>query len=292
VAAVSLLAAAGFGFVLVSQSVSYYKALRGSDFVSFDEYVAALHEIVPEGVCPVTKRSPAIWLAFPESDLCFASIESRMKDDVDLRGQEFALIVPEKSSKRIKERKHLHYLGELRDTAYKLALRAYYTGSDPRYLTREPKEFRFFGWARGHVSEEQVSAAPEVWSAGPADIGASSKAEESVTSTDAITLYPPAAGSGGQIQLASVEVKPDTIYQVAIEVLSTLGAWEVAVVDAQGSTMVRAKIAEDAGLQHIAELFRTPGADRVRIVAYPRARNSREPISISRITLREVAPLR
>ncbi len=291
--AVGLLAAAGFGYLLVTQSVGYYKALRNSDFVSFNEYVSALHELVPEGVCPVTKRSPVIWLAFPTSDLCFASIESRMKDDVDIKGQEYVLIVPEKASKRIKERKQFHYLGELKDTVYKLALRAFYTGNDPRYLAREPKNFRFFGWGRGHVSEEQVSGAHEVWSAGPAEMGALRNGDESVNSPDAITIYPPAAGGRGQIELASVDLKPDTIYEVGIEVTSTLGAWEVAVVDARtGDKIVRTKVAEDAGLQHIAELFRTPGVDRVRIVAHPRAQNSREPLSISRISIREVAPLK
>ncbi|HEV8486445.1 MAG TPA: glycosyltransferase family 39 protein [Blastocatellia bacterium] len=291
--AVGLVAAVGFGYLLVSQSVAYYKSLRNPDFVSFDEYVSALREIVPEGVCPVTKRSPAIWLAFPEMDLCFASIESRMKDDVDIKGQEYVLIVPEKASKRVKERKHFHYLGELKDTAYKLALRAYYTGNDPRYLAREPKNFTFFGWSRGHVTEEQVSAAHEVWSAGPSEMGALRSGDESVNSPEAITIYPTAAGGRGQIELASVEVKPDTIYDVNVAVASTLGAWEVAVIDARtGARIVRMKVAEDAGLQHIAELFRTPGVDRVRIVAKSRAQNSREPLSISRISIREVAPLR
>ena len=290
--AVGLVAAAGFGYVLVAQSVAYYKALRNSDIVSFDEYVSALHEIVPEGVCPLSKRSPVIWLAFPESDLCFASIEARMKDDVDIRGEEYVLIVPERASKRVKERKRFHYLGELKDTAYKLALRAYYTGTDPRYLAREPKNFRFFGWSRGHVSEDQVSAAHEVWSAGPSEMGALHNGDESVTSPEAITIYPPAAGGRGQIELASVDLTPDTIFEVNVEVASTLGAWEVVVLDARtGDRIVRIKVVEDAGLQHIAELFRTHGVDRVKIVASSRARSSREPLSISRISIREVAPL-
>ena len=117
--------------------------------------------------------------------------------------------------------------------------------------------------------------------------------DESVNSPEAITFYPPAAGGSGQIELASVDLTPDTIFEVSVEVASTLGAWDVVVLDARtGDRIVRLKVAEDAGLQHIAELFRTHGVDRVRIVASSRARSSREPLSISRISIREVAPLR
>ena len=145
---------AAYGYMLVSQSVGYYKALHNPDLVNFDEYAEVLREIIPEGVCPVTKRSPVIWLAFPESDQCFASIESRMKDAVDIFGNDYALVVPERQKKKIRSRRHYHFLGELRGTAYGLALRIYYTGDDQRYIGRAPKTYQFFGWHRGHVSVE------------------------------------------------------------------------------------------------------------------------------------------
>ena len=37
-----------------------------------------------------------IWLAFPESDRCFATIEKRMLGLVDLSGKEYALVTKEK----------------------------------------------------------------------------------------------------------------------------------------------------------------------------------------------------
>jgi len=157
VIALGLLLAAVYSYALVSQSVSYYRALRNPDLVSFDEYVSVLHEVIPDGLCPVARRSPVIWLAFPEQDACFATIESRMKDAMEeIFGNDFALVLPERPDKKIISRKNYHLLGELRGTAYGLALRIYYTGNDPRYLALAPKTYQFFGWRRGHTTVENT----------------------------------------------------------------------------------------------------------------------------------------
>jgi 4-amino-4-deoxy-L-arabinose transferase-like glycosyltransferase len=160
--ACGLLVLAGFSYALLSQSVNYYRALRNPDIVSFDEYVTVLHEIVPDGVCPVARRSPVIWLAFPEQDACFATIESRMKEAAEeIFGNDYALVLPERPDRKIITRKHYHLLGELRGTAYGLALRIYYTGDDPRHLSIAPKTYQFFGWRPGHVIVENPETPAE-----------------------------------------------------------------------------------------------------------------------------------
>ena len=83
-----------------------------------------------------------------------------MRDDVDVSGEEFALVVPERESRRIKERRHYRFLGEMRDTVFKLTLRIYYTGNDPGILARPAKSFQFFGWRAGHVVVEPDSDEP------------------------------------------------------------------------------------------------------------------------------------
>src|SRR5262249_48015705 len=158
---------------------------------------------------PVTKRSPVIWMAFPESDRCFASIETRMGEDADIRGQEYALVEPQKATRRVKEYKNNHYLGELKDTVFKLALRIYYTGNDPRYLAIKPRSYTFFGWGRGHVSDMEVAASREVWYARPDELARSVKGIGLEYSTESLTLYPTGRRA---VVLASVDLKPETVY--------------------------------------------------------------------------------
>jgi 4-amino-4-deoxy-L-arabinose transferase-like glycosyltransferase len=148
---VALAAALAYGALLIRQYKKYYNGLRNPALVNFDEYEATLKEIIPADLCPVVERvPPAVWLAFPEKDACFADIEKRMRKfaeaPVDIDGKEFALITPVK-------RDDYHLIGELKGTAYGPEIYIYYTGADPRLTTAAPKTYELFGWQKGHVLE-------------------------------------------------------------------------------------------------------------------------------------------
>src|SRR5205085_5147619 len=73
-----MFAVLAYSFMLLKQYKRYYRGLRSPNLVTFSEYETTLRELVPEGLCPVVERvPPAIWLAFPEKDSCFADIEKR-----------------------------------------------------------------------------------------------------------------------------------------------------------------------------------------------------------------------
>ncbi|HSB11006.1 MAG TPA: glycosyltransferase family 39 protein [Blastocatellia bacterium] len=143
------------GLLAVRQSKRYLRNVRDPDVASFDEFKTAIRSLVPEGVCPVVIREPAIWLAFPEHDRCFANIEKRMKKAVDLDAQEYALIVqPRRAEHWITKAasSHHHLLGELRDSPYG-NFNVYYTGTDPRWVSLQPVRYQFFGKRRGYAKD-------------------------------------------------------------------------------------------------------------------------------------------
>jgi 4-amino-4-deoxy-L-arabinose transferase-like glycosyltransferase len=144
-AAVMILTAVGYTFQLVSQSRRYLAEVRNPNLASFDEFTRVIRDIIPEGLCPVAVKNPSVWLAFPERDDCFATIESRMWKDVDLKGKDYALITRPNAMPDV----DYHLLGEMRDTPYGNLL-IYYTGSARRYLELEPKRYQFFGEIGGH----------------------------------------------------------------------------------------------------------------------------------------------
>src|SRR5262249_7745729 len=77
------LAAAGvvvFCGLLAWEYVRFVKEIRNPELATFDEFSATLKQIIPDGVCPVAVKNPSVWLVFPETDRCFATIESRMKE--------------------------------------------------------------------------------------------------------------------------------------------------------------------------------------------------------------------
>jgi hypothetical protein len=119
--------------------------VRNPNLASFDEFTRVIRDIIPEGLCPVAVKNPSVWLAFPEKDECFATIESRMREDVDLRGKDYALITRPNAMPDV----DYHLLGEMRNTPYGNLL-IYYTGSARRYLDLTPKRYRFFGELGGH----------------------------------------------------------------------------------------------------------------------------------------------
>jgi len=151
-----VVAIVAYSGLLVWQGNRFIKEIRNPQLATFDEFAATLKEIIPEGLCPVAVKNPSVWLAFPESDRCFATIENRMKEALDLDGQEYALITRPNVTARGAERagalemadEKYHLLGEMQDTLYGTLL-IYYTGRDPRYLALPPKRFQFYNQQRG-----------------------------------------------------------------------------------------------------------------------------------------------
>ncbi len=155
------LAVTGFGLQLARQYRDYSINVRNPDLATFEEFTSVIRAIVPDGLCPVAVKNPGVWLAFPETDRCFATIEGRMKEDLDFDGRDYVLVTrPNFSLGRDAKRegaksesddslRDYHLLGEMRETPYG-SLLIYYTGKDPRYLALEPKRYQFFGDWRGH----------------------------------------------------------------------------------------------------------------------------------------------
>jgi hypothetical protein len=127
--------------------------VRNPELASFEEFKGVIRSVVPGGVCPVAVKAPVIWLAFPESDRCFATIEKRMLGSVDIDGKDYALVTLEKGPEswtRGLIADH-HLIARLIDSPYG-DLSIYYTGINPDILKLEPVRYRFFGRMRGHTS--------------------------------------------------------------------------------------------------------------------------------------------
>ncbi|MEK6287967.1 MAG: hypothetical protein AABO57_19790, partial [Acidobacteriota bacterium] len=153
VAAVALLAA-GYGYQLARQTNLYLARVLNPNLATFEEFAGVLRSIVGEDLCPVAVQNPSIWLAFPEKDRCFATLEKRMTDDVDIDGKDYALVKRAKrgfdAAERTDEKYHL--LGQMSNTPYGNIL-VYYTGTDARYLSLEPKRYHFSGELRGYTMD-------------------------------------------------------------------------------------------------------------------------------------------
>jgi 4-amino-4-deoxy-L-arabinose transferase-like glycosyltransferase len=151
-----VIAAIAYCSQLVRQNVIYIVEVRRSDLASFDEFTAVIRGLIPEELCPVAVKNPSIWLAFPEKDHCFATIESRIKDEAlaDISGKNYALVTRPNALAQLNADSNdqhggFHLLGEMRDTPYGNLL-IYYTGSDTRLLALTPKHYQFFGNKRGY----------------------------------------------------------------------------------------------------------------------------------------------
>jgi len=155
------LLAGGYVYALARQTNAYLAKILNPNLGTFDELAGVLRSVVPEDLCPVAVQNPSIWLAFPEKDRCFATLETRMKDDVDIDGKDYALVRRSKRGAEATETspEGYHLLGELANTAYG-NLVVYYTGTNSRYLALPPKRFRFFG-ELGGVEIVQFSEADE-----------------------------------------------------------------------------------------------------------------------------------
>jgi hypothetical protein len=235
-----------------------------------------------------------MWLAFPERDRCFATIEDRMKQNLDIDGKDYAVLMPAAHHKnRLPETEELdakyHFLAELKDTPYG-AIRVYYTGSNPSYLALQPKNYYFFGEHRGYASQEQVAQAREVWSANFG--GADDYAGELGLAVDAggALIEPKQKGRGGKlIDLWQIDLKPETIYQLSVAATSSEGKWEIALVDRQtGALLHQERFGGRAESQPVEGLFKAVGSGRMRLVAQPLERDISEPLRISRISISEI----
>ena len=151
--AVMVLAAGIYEFELARQTHQYLTKTLDPKRATFDEFANALRSIVPDDLCPVAVQNPSIWLVFPEKDRCFANLEPRMQNEVDLDGKDYVLIRRAKKDLDAPGRRdgRYHLLGEMSNTLYGNLL-IYYTGKDPRFLSLEPKTYQFFGEERGYTT--------------------------------------------------------------------------------------------------------------------------------------------
>lgn len=283
----------GYGYAFLKQTKRYLREVRNPDLAMFEEFKTAIRTLVPEGVCSTVVRDPVIWLAFPEHDLCFSNLQTRMKRNVDLDGKEYALIVSPKLARAwlswVAPNNH-HLLGELSNTVYG-SYRVYYTGTDPQVISKLPIRYQFFANRSGYASDEQIAQAAEVWSASAEDLKRVAKQGDLTIEPQGLRIdrKQEAAQSGATVQLDSVELKPDSIYQLNIEADYVPGQWDAVVIeDATGIPLSNKKLNERAEKERNGVLFRTGKLSRVRLAVRSIGENSTTPLFISRISVREV----
>ena len=273
-----------YGYLLAKQQRSYLREVRNPELASFEEFKESLRSLVPDGVCPVAVTAPVIAIAFPEADMCFASIEPRMMDLVDIEGKDYALLTrhknPEHWENELTRTRHL--LGELRNTPYgNLAVN--YTGVDPKYLALQPRSYELFGRWRGHVSDEEIAAAHEVWKADARELNSLAGQPDS----DSLVIQ-----TGALADICSLELLPNTGYQFQLQA-SSRSEWEAIVIDAQtGTWLKQIDINGSRQPQQTTDLFRTLGTTRVRIALRCMKQGSNDPIILYEMKVREVARLR
>jgi 4-amino-4-deoxy-L-arabinose transferase-like glycosyltransferase len=159
-AAISMFVVAGALCVqLVRQDYGFIRRVSDPEQASFEEIKQVLRSVVPDELCPVSIGSGVLWLAFPERDQCYAVIERRMKDAVDIKGANYALIVRPKGAQKMRSLIRplvgdAPMIAELKGTAYG-NIRIYYTGTDPRWISEPTKRYRFFGNRPGFEIESE-----------------------------------------------------------------------------------------------------------------------------------------
>lgn len=295
-----LIFAATFGYHALRLSKRYLRNLRNPEAAQFAEFKTAIRSVVPGEVCPVEVGDPVLWLAFPERHLCFAYIEERMEENVDIDGNEYAMIVDPRIASywlNAVARDHNHLLGELNNTPYGNLL-VYYTGTDPRWLARTPIRYQFFSPRRGYTSDAQVAFATEVWAAGAAELSQCAKMLAPAIESEGLLLGKPgqSARTDGFIELCSLGLKPDTVYQLAFDANSEAGGWRLLVIEEKTGAWLQQKPIgdsdhtpnESSAPRVFDGVFRTGKNDRVVLGVLPRARETARPFHISRISVREV----
>ncbi len=273
-----------YAYRFASQNRNYMRAANNPQRATFDELASVLRSVVPEDVCPVGIKQGVLWLAFPEKDYCFAAIENRMQEALDIKGNEYALIASVRRSK--KEGKLIRGLteeakliAELKRTAYG-TLSIYYTGTNAAHLSLAPARYVFFGKERGYASEAEIETAREVWAATAEELN---KAEGW---TDNIVRQN--AKDSGLINLSSVELNEATIYQLILETNYQQGRWEVVIRDDKTSAVL---YAGKLDANRFADIFKTKQSGRININLRRMTQKADGAITVSRVSVREVAPV-
>jgi 4-amino-4-deoxy-L-arabinose transferase-like glycosyltransferase len=295
--AVTAILLLGYGYGLLKQTRRYVAEIRNPDIASFDEFRTAIRSLVPEGVCPVVVREPVIWLAFPEHDFCFSNLQTRMRNIVDLDGKEYALIVSPRHAqgwlKKVAPNNH-HLLGELLNTGYG-NYEVYYTGVNPRWSSLKPVYYQFFGKRSGYATDEQVAQATEIWSVTATDNDRIAGAGEPMNEQGRarIDMETGAGRRDGFVPLHSIELRPETIYQMNVEASGAQGQWAMTVIDEKSETAIyKMKIGEQTEQTGVERLFKTGSGARVVVGAIPAVKAPTDTVLVSRISLKEVAQAR
>lgn len=284
-----------YGYELLKQNKNYLAQARNPDQADFEDFKTALRSVVPDGVCPVSIASGYLWLAFPEHDKCyFAYMEAPLDKSLDLDGKDYALIVKPKFEDRLVKLtgagfEKYHLLGELQRTAFG-SFYIYYTGNDPRFLSSEAKRYYFFGRGRGYVSEAQVKAAREVWSAKAADF-TPNKATTSLAPAiepDDPDEQQSAQARGSFMNLCSVELDPNTIYQLSADT-SCRGDCELLISDDGTGAAIQRIQSDRSGRERIEGLFKTSGSKRIRLGIRVSGATPADSSPISHISIRAIA---
>jgi 4-amino-4-deoxy-L-arabinose transferase-like glycosyltransferase len=257
-----------YAFHFARQSRDYLRAVSDPERATFDDLAGVLRSVVPEGVCPVGIKQGVLWLAFPEKDYCFAAIENRMRDALDIKGNEYAVIASarrkKKEGKLIKDiTEGAKLIAELDGTAYG-SLSVYYTGTNPAHLSLAPARYIFFGKERGHVSRDEVEAAREVWGAGGEQLSRPTGGSNNAHSPEGFAVQPDE--DNRPVKLCSIDLKPATIYQLVLETNNQRGRWEIIITDEETSALLfGGRINERGGAQGFEGVFKTRNSGRIRV---------------------------
>jgi 4-amino-4-deoxy-L-arabinose transferase-like glycosyltransferase len=277
----------GYGYLFANQQRRYLKEARNPYLASFEEFKSVLNDVVPDRVCPLAVKTPVMWLAFPEEDRCFASLEKRMLEAVDIRDKGYALLVRPRSpdfwARGLYQQHHL--IAEVHDSPYGTFM-VYYTGEDPSYPSLTPKEYYLFGRWRGHVIDSQIAAAREVWSASATDPGGDINSTDRTIGSELLAR----SVSQNTVRSGTIDLKPTTAYQIIVDVTSPDAQWEMAIVDeGTGRGIKEIEIPPRQSQQHIVELFRTFEGNHIKLTILPHNREPADAFHISRVSIREIA---
>jgi 4-amino-4-deoxy-L-arabinose transferase-like glycosyltransferase len=291
--AVALIAFLSWVALFVRQEVKFVRAVTNPYLASFAEFADVIRSIVPAGICPASIERPVVWLAFPESDRCYVTIERRMADKIDIDGNDYALIIPTKRNPVYVKDPDEYYslLGTMENTPYG-SIRVYYTGTNPRYRGLSPGHYSFFEKWRGHVSDEEVKAAVEVWSADAASLRTDTPSVNSVATRDGLSIALPNNGASRQVELCSLDLAPNAAYQILVDATSNEPGWQLGIADLQtGQWCAQVAIPDQRGPQQIEALFRTFAGNRFKMIASALKTNSESRLTVVHITIRKVSDL-
>jgi hypothetical protein len=218
-----------------------------------------------------------------------------MADRIDIDGKDYALILSARRNPVYIKDPDENYklLGNMENTPYG-DMRVYYTGIDPRLRALTSVRYQFFDQWRGHVSQDQVLAAQQVWSADAVGLSTGIQAADVKLGPESSDNSSGARGLWLQqsVDLCSLELKPNTAYEVIADTCSVGAVWRLVVLDTvTGRLSNQLSSAERETTKGFQGLFRTFATGRVRITARESKEGPRAPLCITRVTIREVGEL-